>query len=178
MPLPERLMTARLILRRPVAADAETIFSAWASDAVATRYMSWPRHERVEDALAFVAHSDSEWEAWPAGPYLICSRATGAALGSCGFGFRGVDDAEVGYILAPEAWGQGYATECLAALVEAARELAPLTLTASVHPDNESSMRVLEKCGFQAEAERVPGRFSNLADAAPIPAPRYCLALS
>jgi RimJ/RimL family protein N-acetyltransferase len=59
---PERIDTARLVLRRPVAGDAEAIFARYAADADVTRYLSFPRHVSVEETRAFLALSDVEWE--------------------------------------------------------------------------------------------------------------------
>lgn len=100
MSLYERIETARLVLRQPSASDAEAVFLGWASDDVATRFMSWPRHQTLDDSRAFLDFSDVQWERWPAGPYLIEERSTGALIGSCGFTFRDSGLAEVGYILA------------------------------------------------------------------------------
>jgi ribosomal-protein-alanine N-acetyltransferase len=44
MRAPERLETARLILRRPRAADAPVIYERYASDPEVTRWLGWPRH--------------------------------------------------------------------------------------------------------------------------------------
>jgi ribosomal-protein-alanine N-acetyltransferase len=163
--LPERIETARLILRRPLPSDAEAVFYGWACDDVAARFMSWPRHQTVEDSRAFLDFSDVEWDRWPGGPYLIETRSTGALVGCCGFAFRNMGSAEVGYILARGAWGSGYATESLAAQVDVATALGPIALGASVHPDNQGSLRVLEKCGFDCDrSSRVTAFFPNLGD--------------
>jgi len=148
---PERIETARLILRKPHAVDAETIFKRYSSDPEVTRLVGWPTHRSVEDAYAFVTFSDSEWERWPAGPYLIESRATRQLLGSTGLGFKSLELVETGYVLAKDAWGFGYATEALGAMVEVARSLGVRWLCAFCHPEHAASGRVLEKCGFQSE---------------------------
>ena len=60
--------------------------------------------------------------------------------------------AEVGYLLAPEAEGQGIATEALQALVTYALSHYPLhKLVGRCVNGNIASARVLEKCGFQLE---------------------------
>jgi hypothetical protein len=64
---PEELRTARLVLRRPVPADAESILEQYASDVEVTRFLAWPRHTVVEDSLGFVRRSDEVWSAAPAG---------------------------------------------------------------------------------------------------------------
>jgi RimJ/RimL family protein N-acetyltransferase len=53
-----------------------------------------------------------------------------------------------GYVLARHAWGCGYATESLAAMVDLARSLGSARIYAYSHPDNQASIRVLTKCGF------------------------------
>jgi ribosomal-protein-alanine N-acetyltransferase len=149
----EVLETTRLILRRPRAADAEPIFARYASDPDATRFMSFPRHRDVEEARQFLAASDAQWAAWPAGPYLIESRA-GVLLGATGFDFEDALTAQTGYVLARDAWGHGYATEALQALTAVAPTLGLRRLYATVHPEHHASIRVLEKCGFAREPRR------------------------
>jgi [ribosomal protein S5]-alanine N-acetyltransferase len=176
--LPERIETPRLVLRRPLAGDAEAVFSGWASDAIATRLMSWPRHRSVADSQAFLDFSDSEWETWPAGPYVIELASTGDLIGSCGFAFRKRELAEVGYIIARGAGDWGYASESLMAQIAAAGPLAPVTLEAAVHPDNAASLRVLEKCGFVSDGvPSVAAVFPNLAENGRVLAVRYARVL-
>ncbi|XXH02422.1 hypothetical protein Hte_008797 [Hypoxylon texense] len=100
----------------------------------------------------------------------ICLASTGEIIGTGGiarpeqmFGWP-----EVGYIFKKEAWGQGYATEFLKAMVNfwwtlprSEIELgvdaqtvdgsgeAPEMLTAMVEADNIGSQRVLQKVGFR-----------------------------
>jgi GNAT superfamily N-acetyltransferase len=56
---------------------------------------------------------------------------------------------DIGYMLRPVAWGRGYATEALTALVDAIFEKTDRThITAETDAENRSSWRVLEKVGF------------------------------
>jgi len=128
-----------------------------------TKFMSWSRHESPDDAVAFIQFSESEWVKWPAGPYLIELRDTGEVIGSTGFSFQDVRDAEVGYVLAVKFWGCGYATEALGALVELAPRLGIYRLHAPIHADNIASARVLEKCGYSREqTSSIAATFPNL----------------
>jgi RimJ/RimL family protein N-acetyltransferase len=102
----------------------------------------------MADTHAFLEFSAQEWERWPAGPYMIRSRADGRLLGGTGLGFETPDRAVTGYVLAKEAWGKGYATEALTAMVDLASQLDVRRLHAFCHPDHRASWRVLEKCGF------------------------------
>ena len=171
---PERVNTNRLLLRRPVGDDADPMFARYSGDLSVTRYLGWPRHESVADARAFLAFSDEEWRKWPAGPYLIESRADGRLLGGTGFSFEAPGVSATGYVLARDAWGVGYATEALAAVVMVAKTLAVRRLHALCHPDNPASVRVLEKCGFALEA-RLPRHvnFPNLGSSEPQDCLRY-----
>ena len=169
-----RIETARLVLRKPIAADAEAIFARYASDAEVTNFLSWRTHQSLADTLQFLAISDAEWDRWPAGPYLIESRTTGALLGSTGLAFETEAVAATGYVLARDAWGRGYATEALTAIVALSRNLGVRHLYALCHPANSASIRVLEKCGF-ACGERLPESevFPNLSPGQRLDCLRY-----
>jgi RimJ/RimL family protein N-acetyltransferase len=69
-------------------------------------------------------------------------------LGATGLGFESPGEAITGYVLARDAWGQGYATEALRAMVGIARDVGVDHLSALCHPQNLASWHVLEKCGF------------------------------
>ncbi|MBI2223297.1 MAG: GNAT family N-acetyltransferase [Acidobacteria bacterium] len=160
--------TDRLLLRRPAASDVAAMFERYASDPDATRYLGWPRHRSLEDTRAFLAFSDAEWARWPAGPYVIVDRGTSRLLGGTGLAFERADRAMTGYVLAKDAWGRGYATEALRAMVGLARDLGVTRLYALCHTAHRPSWHVLEKCGFAREAAR-PGahEFPNLASGDP-----------
>ena len=104
------------------------------------------------DALGFfatwAAHHDPADPQW--GGTLVRT-SDGRAIGQ--IGVKGEPDAagrlEIGYGLNPEAWGQGYATEAVRALVAALlRRPDVRTVTAETATTNPASARVLEKSGF------------------------------
>jgi len=161
---PEILQTARLLLRRPRLADAGAIFDRYAGDPVITRYLSWPMHRSLADTHAFLAWSNAEWGKGPAGSYLVFSRKDKRLLGGTGLSFMSPICAATGYVLARDAWGHGYATEALQAMVDLAGKLDVKRLEAICHVDHRASARVLEKCGFQLEETlRQHTEFPNLA---------------
>ncbi|ABG41365.1 GCN5-related N-acetyltransferase [Paraglaciecola sp. T6c] len=60
--------------------------------------------------------------------------------------------AEVGYWLAEQFWGKGYASKALALLIDEVKNNSEIVrLHASVFEGNLASCQVLEKCGFTAE---------------------------
>jgi ribosomal-protein-alanine N-acetyltransferase len=152
MKAPPLVETSRLVLATPAATDAALIFQRYASDDNVTRYLGWTRHRAVEDTQRFLAFSAIQWEREGAGPYLIWARADGQLLGSTGLGMEPGAQAITGYVLAADAWGKGYATEALSAVVEVATDIGVQRLYAVCHPQHRASWRVLEKCGFTPDA--------------------------
>jgi ribosomal-protein-alanine N-acetyltransferase len=156
--------TARLTLSAPAATDAELVFQRYAGDDEVTRYVGWPAHRTVADTEAFLAFSAEQWERNEAGPYLIWARADGQLLGGTGLGLEPDGQAITGYVLAVDAWGKGYATEALTAMVEVATDIRVTQLYALCHAQHRASSRVLEKCGFARDASwDRPVEFPNLA---------------
>ena len=166
---PERIETARLVLRRPGRADAEAIFSRYSSDPEVTRFLGWAMHRSLDQTHAFLRFSDAEWQRWPAGPYLIEEKQAGALLGGTGLAFETSWRAATGYVLARQAWGAGYASEALRAMVALAAELGVRRLYALCHPDHPASQRVLERCAFAREGVlRRYVEFPNLQPGEPL----------
>ncbi|MBN2192881.1 MAG: GNAT family N-acetyltransferase [Polyangiaceae bacterium] len=170
----ESCATERLLLRRPNPADALAIFDSYAADPEVTRFLIWLRHQRIADTLAFIEFADEVWTSTGIGPLLIVRAADGAVLGSTGIDLDGPGRASIGYVLARAAWGKGYATETLGAVVDLGRRAGLSELHAWVHPENPASIRVLEKCGFA----RQPGYprtevFPNLGTPVPVPLFEY-----
>jgi [ribosomal protein S5]-alanine N-acetyltransferase len=161
---PAEVLTRRLALSTPKASDAASVFERYASDPEVTKYLGWPQHRSLADTEAFLSVSAEQWQRWPAGPYVIRQRSDGQLIGGTGFAFEASDRASTGYVLAKDAWGRGYATEALAAIVDVAHRIGVTRLYALCHPDHRVSWRVLEKCGFMRDptwAQQV--EFPNLA---------------
>jgi ribosomal-protein-alanine N-acetyltransferase len=165
---PLLIETRRLVLSPPAPADAAAIFHRYASDEAVTKYLAWPTHRTTADTEAFLAFSTTQWEREGAGPYLIWSKADGELLGSTGLDAEPGAQAMTGYVLARGAWGHGYATEALSAIVDVAGDIGVRRIYALCHPDHHASVRVLEKCGFDRDLNwRLPITFPNLADGVP-----------
>jgi len=151
--------TPRLVLTPPRPEDAGAVFERYASDPEVTLFLGWPTHQTVEDTRGFLSFSASQWAHEGMGPYLIRLRTNGLLIGSTGLGLEGAGDdglerrAVTGYVLAKDAWGLGYATEVLNAMIEVARDADVSELLALCHPQHEASIRVLEKCAFERDLD-------------------------
>lgn len=160
---PATIEAGRLVLRRPLASDAHAVFARYAGDPAVTRFLGWRTHRSVLDTQVFLLCCDAAWQQAGVGPYLIQSREDGQLLGSTGLRLLSSQQAATGYVLARDAWGQGYATEALRAMRDLALRLGVLRLTAVCHPDHRASLRVMQKCGFTRDGTlRAHTRFPNL----------------
>jgi [ribosomal protein S5]-alanine N-acetyltransferase len=164
MRAPSRVMTERLVLSAPGAADAAAVFERYAGDPEVTRYLGWPTHRNVVDTENFLAFAASQWERSGAGPYLVRMRADGRLVGSTGLSLEDGGRAMTGYVLARDWWGQGYATEILRAMVDVAGAIGVVTLYALCHAEHRASWHVLEKCAFERDTSwTARAEFPNLA---------------
>jgi len=92
--------------------------------------------------------------------YLAEIKDTKEPVGLIGVFKRENDqDAEIGYRLLAEHWGKGYCAEGTKALMEKYfDESGETRMFAETHPENENSVRFLEKNGFKEEHHNLEGR--------------------
>jgi ribosomal-protein-alanine N-acetyltransferase len=131
--------------------------------------VAWPL-ELLDDARPFGAELPPDWpdeerqglldlyRGWlgddPAvlgfGPWIAVAREANRVVGSAGFvGRPRGGEVELGFGIAPESRGRGYATEAARALVEwALAQEGVERVVARCDADNAPSIRVLEKVGF------------------------------
>ena len=97
------------------------------------------------------------------GLYLVELKTNGTPLGICGLVRRDtLPHADIGFAFLPAYWHQGYASESAAAIMDHARETLKLTpILAITSPDNEASVKLLEKIGLKFE------RMIRLSEEAP-----------
>ncbi|MDP1777966.1 MAG: GNAT family N-acetyltransferase [Brevundimonas sp.] len=134
------IRTPRLILRSARPDDLEAMHAVL-SDPRATLWWSTPPHETVEQTKAWL---DGMIANGPDHPDFVVE-LDGRVIGKAGFW----NLPDVGYILHPDAWGQGLAAEAVGAAIDHVFRTRDLeTLTADVDPENAASIRLLERLGF------------------------------
>jgi len=86
------------------------------------------------------------------GMWAIQRRSDGALIGRAGFlNPEGWPGCELGWLLAREAWGQGYAHEASRAALEfGRREQGLRELISLIRPDNRRSIALAERLGARA----------------------------
>ncbi len=87
------------------------------------------------------------------GLWLVALKDSLTPIGICGLVKRdGLDDPDVGYAFLPEFWKQGYAIEAASAVMIFAKETPGINrVVAITSPDNQPSIRVLNKLGLTFE---------------------------
>jgi RimJ/RimL family protein N-acetyltransferase len=151
------IRTKRLFLRPVWAEDAAAIEAAVAHWDIVKNLSRAPWPYGRADAEAFAAACD---RAPGAATFLIFARtdAHPALVGSIGFERCDREpDHEIGYWIAKDHWGRGYATEAGRAVLELAFDGLHLPRLAAAHfIDNPASGSVLRKLGFTETGEILP----------------------
>jgi RimJ/RimL family protein N-acetyltransferase len=99
------------------------------------------------------------------GLYKVELREDGTPMGLCGLLKReALPDADIGFAFFPRFWGHGYAREAAQAVLDFSKMKWGLTrILAIVNPENQSSIKLLEKLGFQFQhMVRMPGEAADV----------------
>ena len=147
------LQTARITLRRLTVADA-SFMRDLVNEPSWIRFIGDRGVRTVEDARAYLVKGPmAMYERCGFGLWLCEARASGEALGICGLIKRDtLEDVDIGFAFLPRFWGQGYAHEAAAAVLDYGREVLELDrIVAITSPDNVPSIRLLEKLGLRLE---------------------------
>jgi RimJ/RimL family protein N-acetyltransferase len=149
--------TERLLLRPSWPEDAGAIYDAIADEAIVGNLARAPWPYTRDDAVNFAALEHREL--FP--NFMLMLRTDGAPklIGSCGLGER-EGEVELGYWIARDHWGQGFAAEAAKAVVGVAKALGHKKLVAGHYTDNPNSGRVLRKVGFRPLG-RIEQRYSK-----------------
>ncbi len=136
------IRTERLRLRPASRNDVSAFHSILSNDAAMAFWSTRP-HKDIAETQAWIeqmiAIKPDEGE-----DFVV--EVDGRAIGKAGL-YR---FPEVGFILHPEAWGQGYAREALEPILDRAFAVHRLPhVAADVDPRNEASLRLLGKLGFK-----------------------------
>jgi RimJ/RimL family protein N-acetyltransferase len=145
------------MLRSPELADAQRISDLIGSWDVAHWLVRVPYPYRCEHATSWIERSNAERAAGAGFPFIIIDRASNRLVGSVDLSLEdGPSVGTLGYWLGTDFWGQGYGTEAARAVIDFAfGTLGLKEINASALPENERSIRVLEKAGLSYVDRRV-----------------------
>lgn len=142
--------TGRLLLRRVNLAEARALLAGTPLDSTPCAG-GYPTPD-TRDAFRSLIEGERPLDR---GPWLIIRKADGLVIGDIGLDGRpGPGVATGGYGLVPSAWGRGFATEALRALIARTFEHPGIRrIEADTGVTNIASRRVMEKAGMHLERE-------------------------
>lgn len=146
-----QLETERLRLRQSRPSDAEAMLTVLSSESVCRYYDLSPLTSLTEasdliarQAAAFVNKERFRW--------VLAKVDDDVVIGSCGLSRwdEAAGQAEIGYELSPDRQGQGLMREALEAVLAFGFDTMRLErIEANVVPENEASLHLLRRLGFQ-----------------------------
>lgn len=143
------LQTERLTLRYLQVTDAPFVVQLL-NDPSWIKYIGDRGVRTREDAEAYLQTGPmASYTEHGFGMYLV--ERDGVPMGMCGLVKRAqLDDVDLGFAFLPQFTGQGYAYEAATAVIHHAQNSLNLPrLVAITAPNNERSMHLLQKLGFQ-----------------------------
>ncbi|MGP4039751.1 GNAT family N-acetyltransferase [Gracilibacillus sp. D59] len=165
----QHLNTERLHLKRMTTDDAASLFTIW-SDPKVTEFMNISNFTTQNQAEEMISFLDQLAQDQKAIRFTIIEKKTNEIIGSCGYNSLDFDNekTDIGYEIARDHWGKGYAPEAISSLIQYAfNTLHFHRIEAKVEPENINSIKVLDKLGFTFEGtlrqcEKSKDRFINL----------------
>lgn len=150
-------ISLRLTMRPLGLADAEPLRAMTDDPAITTAISFLSDPFTLAAATALIGRNDTGRDCFLG----LRRRTDGRLIGAAGAHLREAGEFEIGYWIAADCWGQGYAGEAAGALIaRLAAEFARPLIFAECRPDNRASWRVLEKLGFRPTGDvgQRPGR--------------------
>jgi ribosomal-protein-alanine N-acetyltransferase len=147
-----RIETERLVLS-PWDQDDWVRFKPIATDPRVMRFISGGRPWTDVEIRDFVERCRTTFRERGFTRWKLEEKGRGELIGFCGLGFLpGEPDPEIGWWLAPDYWGRGFATEAARTAFRDATARVGLRRVISIaHPDNSASIRVMQRLGLGFE---------------------------
>lgn len=146
-----RMETSRLAIREFKAEDWTSVHR-YASDERVTEHTLWGPNEE-EDSVAFIQLCLEQQQKEDRTEYSLAveKKETGTLIGGCNIIFMG-SNAEIGYCFHPDYWGQGYASEAAAVMLQYGFDhLNVHRIYATCRPGNIGSSKVMIRNGMTQE---------------------------
>lgn len=159
-----RIETSRLFLR-PMALNDSASILKYRSDAETNRFQGWIP-ECLEDVLNFIEHRISPEINQPGTWFqmVIIRKDSRELIGDLGIYFPDEQSlhVELGITLSKHQQGQGFAAEALREVVSYLfLKLEKQKIIASIDPQNQPSIKLFERLGFEKEAFYEKSLFLN-----------------
>jgi RimJ/RimL family protein N-acetyltransferase len=148
--LPERIAGPRLLLRLPALDDAGALFQRVGRDPKVTEYLLWTPHPDVAATRRVITERlnvDDHARTW-----VIVLAHSDEIIGMISGRLWTRHSVEIGYCIGRRWWSKGLMSEALDMLLDALdADRDVYRVWATCHVDNERSVRLLQRAGFQLE---------------------------
>jgi ribosomal-protein-alanine N-acetyltransferase len=149
--LSEKIVTDRLIIRKPMDGDHIAVFENWAQDKEVLRYLRWTPHKSLDITKEFIDLCLKKWNTQEEFSYMICLKESGEVIGMIA-SRENTFRSEIAYVLAKPHWNKGYMTEAAKVLIEEVLKIEKIyRVYALCDPENKASAAVMEKAGMTYE---------------------------
>lgn len=134
--------TDRCLIRELSLSDLPALYELYAKPGM-TDYVE-PLYDYETELEYQKAYIENMYGFYEYGMWLVFSKETGKLIGRAG-----LEHDELGYMIAPEFWNMGYATEVCRFIIDYARENTDFEkLYCRIDERNEASVRLAKKLGF------------------------------
>ncbi len=152
------LETDRLVLREWKETDLNDFFEYASVDGVG-QMAGWQPHKSLEESASILKMFIEGRKT-----FAVVLKENNKAIGSVGIeklsteidGYENLVGREIGYVLSKDYWGQGIMPEAVKEVINYCFDVLHCDyLLCSCSPVNKQSARVMEKCGFRFEFEKM-----------------------
>ena len=146
----EKIITERLILRKPSKDDAQNMFDNWASDPEVTKFLTWLPHESIDVTKTIINKWLEEENDPKTHRFIISLKSSEEAIGSIDVvNYHDDGNPEIGYCLSRKYWNKGFMTEAAGAFIDYLFNEGYKKVYICAEINNVGSNRVIEKLGFK-----------------------------
>lgn len=133
-------------------ADADDLFLI-RGDGKAMAYWDWPADQTPDDTRAIARTMLGDIETGSTRVWTLRRLENDVFVGVADLGTIARNEADLGFMIRRDFWGNGYAFEAASAVMALAWDLGFARIGARIHAENARSRRLLEKLGFAVVAE-------------------------
>lgn len=161
--------TERLILRAIKRCDVADMFE-YSSNPKTCQYLLWNVHKTPKYTQDYIDLIISKYKSGDYNDWALIYKENQKMIGTCGFTRIDKENSvvEIGYVINPNYWGMGIATEAASKVISFAfEELKVNRVEAKFLFGNSASLAVTKKIGmkfegYQREAMFVKGKFKTI----------------
>lgn len=150
------LTTERCRLRETTVEDVDSFFHIYSNPEI-VQYTEELYPDREQERAYVREYIEKIYAFYQCGVWTVLEKSSGAVIGRAGYSFReGFEAPELGFVIGRSWQGRGIAYEICRGILEYGREeLLFERVQALVRVENQASLRLCEKLGFEKKEELV-----------------------